>query len=184
MRFAKYLVYVTWPHILLNISLFYNILVMAHAWLRVMREIHESDFVPDLFISRHSNHRCKWSIGASTVILDSAMHKRCPSRPVTSFSVNVTTPSDTFEAISSKFVRTRIPNSHVYGRRPISAHWANYNDVIGEQPYCSMYVFTLFFSPIVHWLLKCISQIEGILSCMVFSMKRLKSVGERRHPCC
>ena len=43
---------------------------------------------------------------ASTVILDSAMHKRCP---VTSFSVNVTTPSDTFEVISSKFVRTRIP---------------------------------------------------------------------------
>ena len=120
--------------VLLNISLFYNILVTAHAWLRVMRENHESDFVPDLFISRHSNHRCKWSIDASTVILDSAMHKSCP---VTSFSVNITTPSDTFEAISSKFVRTRIPNSHVYGRRPISAHWANYNDVIGEQPYCT-----------------------------------------------
>ena len=132
MCFAKFLVYITWPHILLNISLFYNILVTAHAWLRVMRENHESDFVPDLFISRHSNHRCKWSIDASTVILDSAMHKRCQD---TSFSVNVTTPSDTFEAISSKFVRTRIPNSHVYGRRPISAHWANYNDVIGEQPY-------------------------------------------------
>ena len=60
------------------------------------------------------------------------MHKRCPDTP---FSVHLTTPSDTFEAISSKFVRTRIPNSHVYGRRPISAHWANYNDVIGEQPY-------------------------------------------------
>ena len=57
------------------------------------------------------------------------MHKRCSD---TSFSV---TPSDTFEAISSKFVRTRIPNSHVEGRLPISAHGANYNDVIGEQPY-------------------------------------------------
>ena len=60
------------------------------------------------------------------------MHKLCPD---TSFSVNFTTPSDTFKAISSKFVRTRIPNSHVEGRRPISAHAANYNDVIGEQPY-------------------------------------------------
>ena len=59
------------------------------------------------------------------------MHKRCSD---TSFSV---TPSDTFEAISSKFVRTRIPNSHVEGRRPISAHGANYNDIIGEQPYSS-----------------------------------------------
>ena len=29
--FAKYLVYVTLPHILLNISIFYNILVTAHA---------------------------------------------------------------------------------------------------------------------------------------------------------
>ena len=60
------------------------------------------------------------------------MHKRCSD---TSFSVNLTTPSDTFEAISSKFVRTRIPNSHAEGRRPISAHGANHNDVIGEQPY-------------------------------------------------
>ena len=60
------------------------------------------------------------------------MHKLCPD---TSFSVNLTTPSDSFEAISSKFVRTRIPNSHVVVRRPISAHGANYNDVIGEQPY-------------------------------------------------
>ena len=60
------------------------------------------------------------------------MHKRCQD---TSFSVNWTTQYDTFEAISPKFVRTRIPNSHAEGRRPISAHQANYNDVIGEQPY-------------------------------------------------
>ena len=68
------------------------------------------------------------------------MHKRCPDTP---FSVHLTTPSDTFEAISSKFVRTRIPNSHVYGRRSISAHWADYNDVIGEQPYCRIHHVTV-----------------------------------------
>ena len=45
-----------------------------------------------------------------------------------------TTPSDTFEAISSKFVRARTPNRHVEVRRPISAHGANYMTSLANSP--------------------------------------------------
>ena len=59
------------------------------------------------------------------------MLKRCPG---TSFSVNLTTQSDIFEAISSKFVHTRSPNSHVEVRRPISALGANYMTSLANSP--------------------------------------------------
>ena len=59
------------------------------------------------------------------------MHKSCPG---TSFSVNLITPSDTFESISSKFVRTRIPSSHVEVLWPISAHGANYVTSFADSP--------------------------------------------------
>ena len=93
--------------------------------------IMKTDFVPELFIHRHSNHRFNCTIGPYCDSRYSVMHKRCPG---TSFSVNLTTPSDIFEAISSKFVRTRTPNSHVEVRRPISAHGANYMISLANSP--------------------------------------------------
>ena len=54
--------------------------------------------------------------------------------PGTSFSVKLTTSSNIFEAISSMFVRTRTPNSHVEVRRPINAHGANYMTSLANSP--------------------------------------------------
>ena len=50
-----------------------------------------------------------------------------------------TMPSDIFEAISPKFVRTRTPNSHVEVRRPISAHGENYMTSLANSPIESIY---------------------------------------------
>ena len=127
MYFAKYVVYVTWPTILL--STYFITYMTAHACLEVMRDNHEKRFRSGFFfIPRHSNHRFNYRIPDSRY---SAMHKRCPGTP---FSVNLTTPSDIFEAISSKFVRTSTPNSHVEVRRPISAHGANYMTSLANSP--------------------------------------------------
>ena len=125
--FAKYLVYVTWPTILLK-SLFHNLWRHMHDW-QLCEIIMKSDFDPDLFISRDSNHRCNCSILWFSIALCINVAR------ANLLSINLTTLSDTFEAISSKFVRTsRIPNSHAEVRRPISALGANYMSSLANSP--------------------------------------------------